>query len=115
MLLASQIMTGLVALLHVGFFVLESVLWTTPAVRKRFAMSEAEAEAGKVLALNQGVYNLGLAVGLVLALVTGDAMLQTFLLAYIAAMGVVGAVTAKGSILVIQTLPAVIALVLSRL
>lgn len=111
MALAASVLTVIVALLHVAFFVLESVLWTTPNVRKRFGMSEQEAEATKVLASNQGVYNLGLAMGLIVALGLGEPVLQGFLLAYIAVMGLYGAATAKGSILFIQTVPAAAALV----
>ncbi len=51
------------ALIHVYFFVLESVLWNTPFGRRAFQMDEAHAEATKVLAFNQGFYNLFLALG----------------------------------------------------
>jgi putative membrane protein len=53
------------ALLHVGFFVLESVLFTKPPGRKVFGVSEADAETMKFLAFNQGFYNLFLALGVV--------------------------------------------------
>jgi putative membrane protein len=51
------------ALAHVGFFVLESLLWTKPAGRKIFGTTEAEAETIKFMAFNQGFYNLFLAIG----------------------------------------------------
>ena len=44
-----------VAVEHVLFMVLETFLWTTPSVRKRFGQSEEQAERSKVLAANQGV------------------------------------------------------------
>ncbi|HNA79640.1 MAG TPA: DUF1304 domain-containing protein [Turneriella sp.] len=51
----------LLALLHIVFFVFESLLWTTPTVRKIFRQSEADAQTTRMLALNQGYYNLFLA------------------------------------------------------
>jgi putative membrane protein len=51
------------ALAHVGFFVLESLLWTRPAGRRIFGTTEAEAETIKFMAYNQGFYNLFLAIG----------------------------------------------------
>jgi putative membrane protein len=56
---------SLAALMHVGFFVLESVLWTKPAGRKIFGTTEADAETIKFMAFNQGFYNLFLAIGTV--------------------------------------------------
>jgi len=54
---------SLAAVLHVGFFLLESVLWTKPIGRKVFRTTEAEAETVKFMAFNQGFYNLFLAIG----------------------------------------------------
>lgn len=54
---------SIASLMHVGFFVLESLLWTRPAGRKVFQTTEAEAETVKFMAFNQGFYNLFLAVG----------------------------------------------------
>ena len=57
----STIAIVFVAALHIGFFVLESVLWTSPNVMLIFGNTEEEAQATRVLALNQGFYNLGAA------------------------------------------------------
>jgi putative membrane protein len=48
---------------HVLFFCMESLWWTTPSVRKRFGQSAEQADASKLLAFNQGFYNLFLAIG----------------------------------------------------
>jgi len=48
---------------HVLIFCMESLLWTTPQVRARFRQSPEQAEATKLFALNQGFYNLFLALG----------------------------------------------------
>lgn len=60
-MMAIIVLASLAAFVHVLFFLFESVLWTKPAVRKIFAQSEAEAHTTKLLAFNQGFYNLFLA------------------------------------------------------
>lgn len=55
----------LAALLHIVFFVLESVLFTRPAIYARFGVaSQADAETIRPMAYNQGFYNLALALGI---------------------------------------------------
>lgn len=112
MFTAAVIVTLLVAVLHVGFFYLEAVLWAKPAGRKIFGMSREEAEATKVLAMNQGAYNLGAAALLAWAALAPNPPAAVALLAFIVAMGCVGAATAKVTILFMQALPAAVALVL---
>lgn len=60
-MLTITILAGVAAFFHILFFVFESVLWTTPAVRKIFQQTEADAKTLKVMAFNQGFYNLFLA------------------------------------------------------
>ncbi|MGA7205911.1 MAG: DUF1304 domain-containing protein [Specibacter sp.] len=62
MLTTALIFAALAALVHVYIFVLESLRWTAPATRKTFGTSEADANATKEMAFNQGFYNLFLAV-----------------------------------------------------
>jgi putative membrane protein len=62
MLTAALIFAGLAALLHVYIFVMESLTWTSPRTRKVFGTSAQEAETTKLLAFNQGFYNLFLAI-----------------------------------------------------
>jgi putative membrane protein len=100
----------LVALLHVGFFVMESLRWMTPEVRAIFGTSEADAATGKVLAMNQGFYNLGAAVLLVVFHCGGQQVATVGVLAYLCAMGLVGGFTASKAILGIQSLPAALAI-----
>jgi putative membrane protein len=52
----------LAALLHVYIFVMESLTWTTPRTRAVFGTTAEEAETTKLLAFNQGFYNLFLAI-----------------------------------------------------
>lgn len=70
MLVAAQIVAALAALLHVVFFVFESVLWTRPRVFGRFGIaSQADANTIRPMAYNQGFYNLALAVGVIVGIV----------------------------------------------
>lgn len=65
----SQLAALVTALIHVQIFVMESVLWTRPAVHRRFGVrSEAEAATTRPLMINQGFYNLFLAVGILVGL-----------------------------------------------
>lgn len=60
-----QILAAVGALMHVVFFIFESLMWTKPAVRKIFHQTEAEAKTTRLMALNQGYYNLFLAIATV--------------------------------------------------
>ena len=57
------------ALIHVWFFVLESLWFMRPAVYRRFGIeSEADATVARSFAFNQGFYNLFLAVGVAIGI-----------------------------------------------
>lgn len=56
------VFAGLAALLHVYIFVMESLTWTTPRTRAVFGTTAEEAQITKMLAFNQGFYNLFLAI-----------------------------------------------------
>ncbi len=62
MITAGLVFAALAALLHVYIFVMESLTWTSPRTRATFGTTEAEAETTKLLAFNQGFYNLFLTV-----------------------------------------------------
>jgi putative membrane protein len=53
----------LAGVMHVVFFCAESLWWQKPAVRKGFLMTAEQAETTRLLAFNQGFYNLMLAAG----------------------------------------------------
>ncbi len=114
MTVAANIVTALVALLHFYFLVLEMFLWTKPAGRKAFGLSAAQAEATKVLAANQGLYNGFLAAGLVwgIALGSGGTPVKLFFLGCVLIAGLYGAVTASRKILFIQGMPAAVGIAL---
>ncbi len=62
MITAGLIFAALAALLHLYIFVMESLTWTSPRTRATFGTTAEEAETTKLLAFNQGFYNLFLAV-----------------------------------------------------
>jgi putative membrane protein len=61
MLTAGLVFAALAALLHVYIFTMESLTWTSPRTRATFGTTADEAETTKLLAFNQGFYNLFLA------------------------------------------------------
>jgi putative membrane protein len=71
MIYAGLVFAGLAALLHVYIFVMESLTWTSARTRAAFGTTEEEAETTKLLAFNQGFYNLFLAIVTVVGLVIG--------------------------------------------
>jgi putative membrane protein len=108
------VLVAIVALIHVYIVVLEMVLWTTPRGRAAFGMDAAFAESTKTLAANQGLYNGFLAAGLVWGLVGPEHLrfaFQVFFLLCVVVAGLYGAATASRRILLVQALPAAIALV----
>jgi putative membrane protein len=109
---ASLVLTGLVALLHVYFLVLEMFLWATPFGQKTFKRSAAEQEATKILAGNQGLYNGFLAAGLVWSMVatTGAFDIRVFFLVCVLVAGLYGGATAAKTIYFAQALPGALAL-----
>lgn len=63
------VLAALAALLHVGIFALESVLWSRPSTWRRFGVADArDADVLRPMAYNQGFYNLFLAVGVAVGL-----------------------------------------------
>ena len=112
--IVAKILVGWVAVSHVLFGVMEMFLWQKPAGRKVFKTSDEEAEHGAVLAKNQGLYNYFLAAGLIWGLLISDPTqalhTQTFFLVCVAVAGVYGAATASKAIIVVQGLPAMLAL-----
>jgi putative membrane protein len=107
-----NILTGIVALIHGYIVVLEMALWDTPRGRKAFGTSEAFARESRVLAANQGLYNGFLVAGLIWGIWLGEAgdPVKVFFLLCVAVAGAFGAATVGPRILLIQTVPAVIAL-----
>ena len=113
MSIIAKVLVALVALEHVYFLVLEMFLWTTPRTRATFGMSAEQAEQTRVLAANQGLYNGFLAAGLVWSLLAPASyatQLALFFTACVVVAGLYGGATANKRILLVQALPAAVAL-----
>ena len=68
MVTTALVLVGLAAVIHLYIFYMESLAWTKPRVRAVFGLSEEEARATKLLAFNQGFYNLFLAIAVLLGI-----------------------------------------------
>ncbi len=111
MKIVSQLLVLFVAILHIGFLILEMFLWDHPVGYKVFATTPEFAATSAVLAMNQGLYNGFLAAGLIVGLVKKDIAFKVFFLSCIIVAGIFGAITAKISILFVQGSPALLALI----
>ena len=109
------ILVLLVAVEHMYILVLEMFLWTRQRTLKVFGITKEEAEATKVMAANQGLYNGFLSAGLFWGLLhpqaqTGE-QVQIFFLSCVVTAAIYGGLTVKKSILIVQGLPAIFAII----
>ncbi|MDB5933024.1 MAG: hypothetical protein JWQ01_368 [Massilia sp.] len=115
MAIAAQLLIALIALLHVYFVLLETVLFKTRG-RRVFGLSAEKAAIMAPAMSNQGCYNGFLVAALLLGLLHPDPAIArafaVFGLACVAVAGAWGAATVKRAILYIQALPALLALAL---
>jgi len=110
----AAILVAIVAAIHVYIVILEMFLWRTPRGLKSFGTTRAFADESATLAANQGLYNGFLVAGLVWGLVASDPVgfqVKVFFLACVIVAGVYGAATVSRRILVVQAVPAAVALV----
>jgi putative membrane protein len=109
--LIANILVVLVAILHLGFLALEMFFWDHPFGRKRFRMTPEYSKASASLAANHGLYNGFLAAGLIWGLVTSNTPVQIFFLICVLVAGIYGGLTTRRTILYIQALPGLLALI----
>ena len=113
--LIANLLVALVAALHGFFLILEMFLWDKPMGLKVFRNTPEKAEITKVLAANQGLYNGFLAAGLIWGLVHGNPafafQIKVFFLLCVIVAGAYGAASVSSRILIVQALPAAVALV----
>lgn len=108
----ATVLVAFVALLHLWFLILEMFLWTKPLGRKTFGLTESFANETRALAANQGLYNGFLVAGLVWGLLLGpDGFPQkVFFLSCVIVAGAFGGATVSKRIVLVQAVPAIIAL-----
>ena len=116
MQIAADVITGIIALLHVYILVLEMFLFRRAVKVFGVPRELREQPLVRVMLQNQGIYNGFLAAGLIWGLLHPDPaiglQLKLFFCGCVAIAGLVGAATAQIRILFVQTIPAVLALVL---
>lgn len=110
----ANVLVAVVAALHAWFLVLEMFLWTKPIGLRVFHQSREKAEASRVLAANQGLYNGFLSIGLVVGLLAQDPStsftFKAYFLGCVALAGIYGGITASRGIFFAQALPGILAL-----
>lgn len=116
MKLIANILIGIIALEHLYILYMEMFAWETLG-KKTFkgALPDELFKPTKTLAANQGLYNGFLAAGLIWTFFISDEIWRTnislFFLLCIAVAGLYGTLTASKKIFFVQTLPAIIALI----
>ena len=109
----ASVLVAVVAVQHLLFLVLEMFLWSTPFGLRVFRQTQAQADTSRVLAANQGLYNGFLAAGLAWSLLARGnegRPIALFFLTCVVVAGVFGAATVRWTLLVVQALPAAVAL-----
>ncbi len=118
MLFASKIIIGLVALIHLYILWFEMFAWETKGPKVFRSFPKNLFPQTKSMAANQGLYNGFLAAGLIWSFFIADPVWSTnialFFLGCVAVAGIFGAATADKKIIFVQTVPAVIGIVLLR-
>ena len=107
----SNIFTILVIAIHFYIMVLEMFLWTKPIGLKAFKMSEEKAKSSAVLAMNQGLYNGIIAIGLTQAALSANTEMKFFFLFSVIVFGIFGGLTVHKKVFFIQSIPAFLALI----
>lgn len=113
---AGKVVIALVAVIHLYIFFFEAFAWETrgPKVFKHFPKDLFSQT--KSMALNQGVYNLFLALGLIWTFFIKNQQWQEnialFFLGCVAFAGLVGAFSASRKILYVQTIPALVGILI---
>jgi len=110
MKIIASLLVFLVAAIHVAFPVLEMFYFDDPIGRGIFNTTPEDSATMAVLAANQGLYNGFLAAGLFWGLFAKKTDVVYFFLGCVIVAGVYGAATARGTILIVQALPALLAL-----
>ena len=106
----ATVLTSLVALLHIGFLTLEMFLWQHPIGRKVFDTTEQFSADTAFMAQNQGLYNGFLAAGLIWGLIAKKRDVTIFFLFCVIVAGIYGAATVSPTIVLVQAVPAILAL-----
>jgi putative membrane protein len=105
----------IVALIHTLIAAVEIFFWQVPAIHERLGYSAEIAAQVAPIVQNAGLYNSFIAAGLFWGAFTQNCTVQIryFFLSCVVIAGIFGAVTLRPTTLILQTLPALIALALN--
>jgi len=110
--LLSQIIIGLIAVLHLYILWLEMFAWTSRGRKVFKTIPPDQFEKTKIMAANQGLYNGFLAAGLIWSLCITDIIwsknIAIFFLSCVLVAGIYGALTASKRIFFVQSVPAIL-------
>lgn len=112
----ATVVVGIIAAIHVYIAFFEAFLWKQRGPKVFRSFPKDLFPRTTAIAANMGAYNAIVAAGLIWSLTISDDSFQrstaTFFLCAVAFAGVVGGLTAERRILMVQTVPALIALLL---
>lgn len=108
----STIAVAIVGVIHVVIAIVEMFFWETPLIYKGLGFIADIAHQVAPIVNNAGLYNAFIASGLFWGAFNQDSSIRLFFLVCVIVAGIYGAVTLRPTTLVLQTLPAAIALIL---
>jgi putative membrane protein len=106
-------LTAIAALIHFALMIGEIFFWKQPIIHERLGFNLIEATKAAAIVANAGLYNGFIASGLTWGIISGAKgyPIKTFFLICVIIAGLFGAVTLRPTTLIIQTLPAIAALI----
>lgn len=107
----AKVLIALIAAEHLGILIMEMFFWDHPVGRGVFNLTPEFSAKTAYMAMNQGLYNGFLAVGLLWGLLAKKRDVTVFFLLCVLVAGIFGAATVKSSILYVQAVPAFLALI----
>ncbi|HLO51441.1 MAG TPA: DUF1304 domain-containing protein [Kamptonema sp.] len=108
----STIAVSIVGILHIVISMVEMFFWQTPLVYQRLGFTADIASQVAPIVNNAGLYNAFIAAGLLWGAFNQNRSIRLFFLICVVIAGLYGAVTLKPTTLLLQTLPAAIALII---
>lgn len=112
----ANILIGIIALIHIYIMWFEMFAWETKGPKVFGSFSRDLFPKTKAMAANQGLYNGFLAAGLIWSLLIKNDIwsdnVAFFFLSCVAVAGIYGYMTVDKKIIVVQTIPASIAILL---
>ncbi|MEH1941476.1 MAG: DUF1304 domain-containing protein [Nostoc sp.] len=108
----TTIAVAIVAVIHVAIAMVEMFFWETPFIYERLRFTPDIAHQVAPIVNNAGLYNAFIAAGLFWGAFNQNRSIRLFFSVCVIVAGLYGAVTLSPTTLLLQTLPATIALIL---